>query len=138
MHDKRAPGILRFSRADIVGDNELHDKLIDDDFNFELRSRVGDLDRFRLSVETIKDRLHKPEKVWNFLADLRVSLDHSSKVFEMLLNVTGEFVRVIGTFSACQDSAMNARRMPAHRCESEVSSITDGPETDLIHTERFS
>ena len=32
---------------------------------------------------------------------------------------------------------MNAFRIPAHGREGEVRSVADGPETDLIYSERF-
>ena len=126
------------SGADVVGDDVLHHKLVDDDFDFELRARIGDLDCLWLRIETIEDRFHQSEKVGNLFSDFRISFDHRSEIFEMLLNVAREFVGVVRAFGAGEDRAMNALRMTAHRCKREVSSVTDGPETDLVYAEGFS
>src|SRR6185503_7486970 len=48
------------------------------------------------------------------------------------------FVGVIRSFGAGKNRAMNTLRVPSHRCESQVRTVTDGPETDLLYTQNFS
>src|SRR6185369_17150803 len=108
------------------------------DFDLELRLRIGDLDSLGVRVKSIEHRLHQTKKVGNFFANYGIGFDHGCEIFQVLLNVARKFVGVIGSFGAGENSARNTLRMAAHGRKREMSSITDGPETDLICAECLS
>ena len=56
----------------------------------------------------------------------------------MFLNVARKFVRVVGSFGAGEDCAMNTLWVTAHGCKRQVSSVADGPKTDLICAQSLS
>src|SRR6185369_3133568 len=86
---------------------------------------------------SIEDSFHKAEEVRDFFADFGIGLDHGREIFEMLLNVTRQFVSVVRTFSAGENRTMNTLRMTSNCGQRQMSAVADGPETDLVHAERL-
>src|SRR6185369_292437 len=118
--------------ADVVRDDVLHDKLVHDYLELKLRLRICDLHSLRFSIETIEYRFHESEKVRHFFSNRRIGFDRRGEIFEVLLNVAGKFVSVIGAFSTGKNCSMNTLWMTTHRRKREVRPVADRPKADLI------